>query len=128
MLERLDTAKTRELEEVTTPIEIVIGYPNDLIHPMLGVTGWYRTHGLTTKDSIYKHNEKIAECLGFKPNYYVSYEYRNAVWGLRLGEMEFIVYNSKRGFHIQVKHKTSKQDAQAILSCLKDKLVLTKEV
>jgi len=69
---------------------------------MLRLQGWYHKHGLPAGASMRKHWAKLTELLGFKPAYYVTYEYRNALWGFLWRGQRVLLYKSQRGLGIEV--------------------------
>jgi hypothetical protein len=62
---------------------------------------WYRHHNLIA-GKLYDHVEILTKLFGVKPNYFVDYSHRNAVWGFEWEGNKFVFYKSIEGLSIQV--------------------------
>lgn len=107
-LEQVSKERTKELEINTTPVVNLFwgaGTDEQLHKKYFDIVTFIYNHGFTTLDSVYVRVNKISELLGFKQNYYVNYEYRSAVWGLKWKGQEFVIYYSNKGFSVQCKRR-----------------------
>jgi hypothetical protein len=109
-LKPLSKEETKSLEHRTVPYEHIRaeGFRNKAYTQMfhlqreIKIVEWYHYHGLEACGSIYLKWRKLTELFGYKPSYYVSYEYKNAVWGFEWEGEKFLIYESIRGLSIQI--------------------------
>jgi hypothetical protein len=97
---------------------------------MMGIQSWQNTHNLSVNDTQKILNNKLSELLLTKPAYYVTHEYRNALWGFYFDNNEkniennkFLIYHDKRGLSIQVHPKFRKDMIEQLLYELFNTLV-----
>lgn len=107
-----DKKRVKELELDTTHYVnaihhsgnyMVVRSDMDKLHE---IHSWHQGDGALTRLPLHKKVEYISNKLGFKPNYHVNYECRNAVWGFKSypfgKEHENVLYYSNLGLSLQV--------------------------
>jgi len=84
------------------------------------VFNWYKIHNFSPENSIIAQNGLISKILGMKPQYYVQYEYKTAVWGFQIEgyESRIILYNSRRGTTIFAERGTTEECMTKLLQFL----------
>lgn len=116
ILKLLSKERTKELEELTIPIENLTGYQKPYMSYLFRIQQWYRENGLSTENTQRDMVSLLSHLLGYKPLYHKTYEYRNAVWGFEWDGEEFVLYKSKRGTSIQVHPKFRKDKLEPFLN------------
>lgn len=109
MIKQLTKEQTKELERTTTPLVNLVGvHHNDKtefefngICAVMAISSWYLTWDLKS-NKFKEHRDKLIQLLGFKPNYHVNYEFKNAVWGLESNGHQCVLYTSLKGTSLQV--------------------------
>ncbi len=98
MLQLLNKNKVKELEIITTPI-------NNLLYDKTHFKLITKLHSFYYNDSKINTNtllrKKLVGLLG-KPSYYITYEFRNALWGFNFKDQNILLYFDERGFKLQV--------------------------
>jgi len=104
MFTQLSKTETEVLESDSTPVINVFPYDvRDLSEKYFKILGWAHANGVEPNNtSIYARWRKMSEILGFKQHYCVTYNCRNAVWGLRFEDTDFLIYVSIEGFRLQI--------------------------
>ena len=119
---------TKHAELNTTPIMNIFfqasqkgdKYDTKIMRKYSVLLSWYRR--LDTVNELTK-NKELTRLLDFKPLYYVTYEYRNAVWGFRFENKPVVLYNSKKGLSIQVSPDADTGYCKRLIDALYDRLV-----
>lgn len=120
-IKKLLINQCQELEPISIPINNYI-IKNEELNTLLAlINTWYDTQNLTTNMPEKKFVEVLTNILG-KPLYFVTYVYRNAVWGFsyKINEKycknnKFIIYRDKRGLSIQIHPKFNKNQLENLL-------------
>lgn len=126
-LKLLSKKETEELEKNTIRIENVVMYQRPYNDYLLKIQLWYWANGLTAALPQKQINAKLIELIGYEPNYFKQYEYRNAVWGLEWESEKFLIYKSKGGTEIQISPDFPKIKLEKFLKSLMIKLKADKE-
>jgi hypothetical protein len=117
----------QKFEYESTPIENIFNIGGIkriyLMNKMIRLSGWYHKHDLLANVGIRNHWNKLTELLGFKPSYYVTYEFRNAVWGFIWRENRILFSKSLRGINIQVANDF---DVNLVIPLIKDLILKLK--
>lgn len=98
--------RAKELEQSTTRIENIANKLNfsqrlKMCDLLTDIIGFYHHYGLRP-GYVKEQWKKISELFGFKPVYYISHSYRNALWAFEWDGEEILVYKDRRGIAIQV--------------------------
>ena len=114
---QLTNQEVRELEQSSIPIESFIHTSDrDARFKRLILTQhWYHTHDLNTSMPQKRLNAKMTSLLNINPNYYKTYEFKNAVWGINWQSHKIIIYLSRRGLSIQVEDTLPQNSANKFL-------------
>ena len=143
MLIQLTNEETKELEYTTTPLTNVTHIPGSVLGDKeaermmfrsFDITGWahngryYDMEGARSMSNgpLHKQVAAMTELLGFKQNYHIVWSLRNAVWGLQLDELKFVLYICTEGTKIQIDSRKD-VDAERIIDHLYDILITVPE-
>ena len=90
-----------------------------------GLQGWYREYNISA-GSFKAKIPKLTEIFNTKPNFYVNYLSRYAVWGFEWQDQKFLIYVSKRGLTIQIAYNFDLSLLEQFLLELRDQLYSSK--
>lgn len=125
-LNQLTNEEVSRLEKDSFPVENLVNgilFEKNDPYLMMKIQRWYKSHGLSASKSQKRAWAKLIEIFGCHPNYYVTYEYENAVWGFDWNGNKFILYKDERGLKIQVEPKFRKSLLYEFLIEIKNMLV-----
>lgn len=123
-LEKLSQEETRILEKETTPFSNIAQYlflNEELATIWHDIIGWAHTYNINVNKPSHKW-KKLIELFKCKPNYYIIYEYKNAIWGFNTDYGKIIIYNSLKGTGIQALPEFNKNKIKEFLTELRQVL------
>jgi len=99
------------------------------------ITGWahngryYEMEGARSmsNEALHKQVAEMTKLLGFKQKYHVVWSLRNAVWGLQLDELKFLLYICTEGTRIQVERNCNDENDERIVDHLHNILITIPE-
>ena len=109
-IQQLLNFETQHLEIDSYPISMCLCQLEKSYHDkwLLSILCWTHINKLDNR-SIYQNWKKAEELLGHKKQYLVNYKYRNAVWGFKHKNIQFLVYISKSGLSLQIDNNLFKK-------------------
>lgn len=140
-MKQLSNKETKELEYDSTPISNVLYQKEstlthkeskELMYKSFDITGWahngrhYKIPGARNLSCgpLHKQVALMSKLLGFKQNYHIVWSLRNAVWGLQIDDLKFILYICTEGTRIQVELNCNDASASKIIDHLYGLLIV----
>jgi hypothetical protein len=140
-MKQLSNKETKELEYTTTPLSNILYQQNSvfshkesetMMFRSFDVVGWahngrfYDQPGSRSlsNGALHKQVAEMSKLLGFKQNYHIVWSLRNAVWGLQIDDLKFILYICTEGTRIQVEQNCNDASAKKIIDRLYSLLII----
>ena len=126
-MKQLSKQETKELEYSSTPmINIMAPCQDELAYKWFDVIGWthngrHYAHPKSrniTNQAMHKTVAEMSKLIGFKQNYHITWSIRNAVWGLQIDDIKFVLYISTEGTSVQIDQNCTETDVEKIVNQL----------